>query len=397
MRYVTILLLALALIAGCRRTDQVPASAEPPQSEKAAAAQKPEAGVIRIEPEMMRDLRVTTARAESRQGGEIARLLGEIRVNENAYAEVGAPVVARVLSFRAAPGDAVQRGQPLAQLQSTELGRARADFQSARAKLDLSHQALSRKQDLAKENIVPLREVQEAEAAVTAAEAEVRAARAALATLGAPADGEASADAGSELVLRSPIAGTVIERRAAQGQMAEPSAPLFRIANLDTLWLTVHAFERDAVRIRPGTEAQVSFAAMPGRPFAGRVSYIGSEVNAESRTVSVRIEIANQDRVLRPGMSATAAIPVGETGQPLVTVPAAALQRLENEWVVFVPKDASTFEIRRIGRGRDLGGEVEMLSGLKAGETIVVDGSFLLKSEADKARGAGAHEGHEGK
>ena len=96
-------------------------------------------------------------------------------------------------------------------------------------------------------------------------------------------------------------------------------------------------------------------------------------------------------------MSATAAIPVGETGQPLVTVPSAALQRLENEWVVFVPKDASTFEIRRIGRGRDLGGEVEMLSGLKAGETIVVDGSFLLKSEADKARGAGAHEGHEGK
>ena len=137
--------------------------------------------------------------------------------------------------------------------------------------------------------------MQEAEAAVTAAEAEVRAARAALATLGAPADGEASADAGSELVLRSPIAGTVIERRAAQGQMAEPSAPLFRIANLDTLWLTVHAFERDAVRIRPGTEAQVSFAAMPGRPFAGRVSYIGSEVNAGFASVVLYCPINRND------------------------------------------------------------------------------------------------------
>jgi membrane fusion protein, heavy metal efflux system len=395
MRYVTILLLAVPLLFGCRRTDPAPASSERPQSTKAAAAQKPEAGVIRIESEMMRDLRITTAQAESRRGGEFARLLGEIRVNENAYAEVGAPVVARVVSLRASPGDTVARGQPLAALQSPELGRARADFQSARAHLELSRQTLARKQDLAKESIVPLREVQEAEAAVTAAEAELRAARAALVTLGAPTDDAPDGRSGSEFILRSPVAGTVIERRAAQGQMADPSGALFRIANLQTVWLTVHAFERDAVRIEPGTAAQVSFAAMPNRPFAGRVSYIGSEVNAESRTVSVRIDIENRDRVLRPGMSATAVIPVGETGQPLVSVPAAALQHLENEWVVFIPKDASRFEIRRVGRGRDLAGEVEVLSGLKSGETVVVDGSFLLKSEADKARGEGAHEGHE--
>jgi cobalt-zinc-cadmium efflux system membrane fusion protein len=80
----------------------------------------------------------------------------------------------------------------------------------------------------------------------------------------------------------------------------------------------------------------------------------------------------------------------------MLTVPTAALQRLDNEWVVFIPRDAATYDIRKIGRGRDLGGEVEILSGLKAGETIVVDGSFLLKSEADKARGEGAHGGHEG-
>jgi len=395
MRYVTILVLAMLVIASCRRTDRPPTSAQQPAPEaKTADAAKPEAGVLRIEPGMMRDLRVTTAQAELRRGGEFARLLGEIHVNENAYAEVGAPVVARVVSLRASPGDAVTRGQPLAHLQSPELGRARADFQSGRARLELARQALARKQDLAKENIVPLREVQEAEAAVTAAEAEARAARAALVTLGAAED-PSGPETGSTFVLRSPLAGTVIERRIAQGQMVQPSSPLFRVANLDTVWLTVHAFERDAVRIRPGTTAQVSFAAIPNRPFSGRVSHIGSEVNAESRSISVRIDIQNPDRVLRPGMSATAAIPVDESGQPLVSVPAAALQRLENEWVVFVPKDTAAFEIRRVGRGRDLGGEVEVLSGLKSGETVVVDGSFLLKSEADKARGEGSHEGHE--
>ena len=96
--------------------------------------------------------------------------------------------------------------------------------------------------------------------------------------------------------------------------------------------------------------------------------------------------------VLRPGMSATAAIPVGESGKSILAVPVAAVQRVRNEWCVFLPKDPSTFEIRRIGRGRDLGGEVEVLSGLNASETIVVDGAFLLKAQAEQ--GEGDHDAH---
>ena len=91
-------------------------------------------------------------------------------------------------------------------------------------------------------------------------------------------------------------------------------------------------------------------------------------------------------------MSATATLPVGDTGAPILTVPVAAVQRVRNEWCVFLPKDASHFEIRRIGRGRDLGGEVEVLSGLRAGETIVVDGAFLLKAQAEK--GEADHDAH---
>ena len=75
-------------------------------------------------------------------------------------------------------------------------------------------------------------------------------------------------------------------------------------------------------------------------------------------------------------------------------MPAAALQRLDDRWCVFVPKDTGTFEVRTVGRGRDLGGEVEIVSGLQAGETVVVDGAFLLKAEAEKARGEGGHHDH---
>ena len=77
----------------------------------------------------------------------------------------------------------------------------------------------------------------------------------------------------------------------------------------------------------------------------------------------------------------------------MLSVPIAAVQRVRNEWCVFIPKDAGVYEIRKIGRGRDLGTEVEVLSGLKAGETIVVDGAFLLKSQAEKGEGGHGHGG----
>ena len=188
------------------------------------------------------------------------------------------------------------------------------------------------------------------------------------------------------------MSGSVIERTAVIGQMLDPSAPAFRIGNLSTLWLTVHAFERDAVRIRQGVTARLSFPALPGQDFAGAVTMVGRHVERESRTVPVRIDVKNRDNLLRPGMSATATLPVGESGAAILTVPVASVQRVRNEWCVFLPKDANHFEIRRIGRGRDLGGEVEVLSGLRAGETIVVDGAFLLKAQAEK--GEGEHDAH---
>ena len=195
-------------------------------------------------------------------------------------------------------------------------------------------------------------------------------------------------------MLRSPVAGAVIERTAVVGQMLDPAVPAFRIGNLSTLWLNVHAFERDAVRIRRGVSARLSFSALPGQDFEGRVTMVGGQVERESRTVLIRIEVKNSGALLRPGMSATATLPVGETGASILTVPVAAVQRVRNEWCVFLPKDANHFEIRRIGRGRDLGGEVEVLSGLRAGENIVVDGAFLLKAQAEK--GEGEHGEHWG-
>ena len=321
------------------------------------------------------------------------RILGELAVDQSTYAEVGAPVAARVTRLLVNTGDAVRRDQTLAELTSPELGRERAEYLSAAARLKLAEAALERKRGLAEEKIVPLREVQEAESAAGEARAALRASRAAIAAFGAepPAD-DGDGATSSIFVLRSPVSGSVIERTVVVGQMLDPASAAFRIGDLSSLWLTVHAFERDAVRIRQGVKARLVFPALPGQDFEGNVTVVGRHVERESRTVPVRIDVRNHNSLLRPGMSATAMLPVGETGGTLLTVPVASVQRVRNEWCVFLPKDPTHFETRRIGRGRDLGTEVEVLSGLRAGEVIVVDGAFLLKAQAEL--GEADHHGH---
>jgi membrane fusion protein, heavy metal efflux system len=384
----------LSAIACGRAPEQRPASeAKPAAAAEAHADADSDPNSVHVDPGMLRDLRITTKAVESRSGGEQAMLLGELAVDERAYAQVGVPVAARVTRLLVTAGDTVRAGQALAELTSPELGRARAEYVSAAARVRLAEATLSRRRELAAERIAPAREVQEAEHEAAAAQASLRSARAAVSAFGVPAPADdLDADTASTFVLRTPVGGVVIERAAIIGQMLAPETPAFRVANLSTLWLTVHAFERDAVRIERGRIARLTFAALPGQDFEGRVAGVGREVERESRTIPVRIDVSNRDGMLRPGMSATAAVAVGSAGAPILSVPVAAVQRVRDAWCVFLPKDARTFEIRRIGRGRDLGTEVEVLFGLRPGETVVVDGAFLLKAQAEK--GEADHDAH---
>jgi cobalt-zinc-cadmium efflux system membrane fusion protein len=392
----TTLALALLVFAACggkhepQREDDHQEAATEPESRAAEAHDN----LLRIDPEMLRDLRVTTSAVESRPGGDGVTALGEVGVNEEKYAEVGSPIAARVMEVLAGVADNVTTEQPLATLESVELGKARGELVSARARAELARQTLARKRGLAADRIVPRREVQEAEATAAAAEADLRAAEAALRALGAGGDDANASSGTARFQLRSPVAGVVIERDVARGQTAEPTRLLFRVADLSRLWLTVHAFERDAVRVSPGAQARVALAALPGRSFAGTVTLVGRRVDPASRTIAVRVDLPNEEGLLRPGMSASAWLPLGEGAAMVVAVPAASLQRLHDGWAVFLPRGEGVFEVRPVGRGRDLGGEIEIVEGLQPGETVVVEGAFLLKAEAEKARGEGEHHEH---
>lgn len=390
IRATLIVLLSSMLLLSCGG-EKSPDADQHDTSEAEAHEDETAAGTLKIEASMLRDLRITTRPAESRTAAEVTRVTGELSVNEDRYAEVGPPIDARVVELRAEPGRQVRAGDVLAILQSPELGRARAERATAASRVELARTSLERKRSLGEGRIVPKREIQDAEADLVVAQAELSAASAALSALGASA--HTTGDP-SQFPLTSPVSGVVIERSVVRGQVVTNQSTAFRVGDLTMLWMIAHAFERDAVRVEQGAKVGIELAAFPGQTFEGVVALVGRHVETESRTVPVRIEIGNPDGTLRPGMSGSALLPVSDDGGAIVSLPVAAVQRLDDAWVVFLPKNEGEFEVRKVGRGRDLSGEVEIVSGLKPGETVVVDGAFLLKAEAEKATGGGDEHGH---
>jgi cobalt-zinc-cadmium efflux system membrane fusion protein len=384
------LILVPGLLAlGCSREPAASnrSSAKPAE---VVATHAEEKNAIHLTEDMVRDLRISTATVAERSGAGEVMALGEVVADQARYAEVASPITGQILRVLVDTNGSVAIGTPLAQLRSTDLGRARAERLSAEARRDLARQALDRKRTLASERIVAQREVQEAEAAFRTADAEVRAATASIQALGiADDDGQGAGDP-SLFYLKSPIAGRVLERHAVLGQQAEPSTRLFTIADLSHVWIVAQLFERDAVNVRVGSTAHVMVAALPGQEFDGRVALVGRQVDPGSRTMPVRIELTNPGGALRPGMSVSTRLEVAGQNRTIL----AALQRVGERWLAFVPTGQNEYEMRPVGRGRDLGNDVEVISGLTAGETVVVEGAFLLKAEAEKRAGGGDEHGH---
>jgi cobalt-zinc-cadmium efflux system membrane fusion protein len=386
-----VLLWLASPFAACGR-DTAPRQTARPPADIAGETHAEEENAIHLGEDMIRDLRISTASVTERSGAREVSVLGEVAADLRRYAEVAPPTGGQIVRVLVDQNAMVGEGTALAQLRSAELGRARADLLSAEARRELTQQALERKRSLAAERIVAAREVQEAEAAFRAADAEVRAAAASLEALGVRQD-DPGGDS-SLFFVRSPIAGQVIDRRAILGQYADPASPMFIVADLSRVWLIAQVFERDAVNLQVGTIGHVVLAALPGREIDGRVTQVGRQVDAGSRTVPVRVELVNPDGLLRPGMSATARLEVTGQTERILVVPAAALQRVGEQWLAFIPRTAQEFEMRPVGRGRDLGNDVEVVTGLKTGETVVVEGAFLLKAEAEKRMGSGGEHGH---
>lgn len=384
MKWLLAMSATLLILTGCG--ESAPGAADQHHEEEEHHDEE----MLVVDEHKLEQMDLQTVTVEQQVLGRTIDVLGNLQPDQDRYAAVGSPIEARVVELFASPGDSVRRGEPLARLQSPELGRARAAVESARARLNLTEQTLERKEGLGAGRIVPQREIEEAQSQVAAARAELRAAMTGLEAL---STGATAAGGDSLFLLRAPISGTILDRSIARGQMISPSDDAFRIGDLSEVWFIGRVFEREVVKLREGAAATVVLAAAPEQSFPGTVTWIGREVDPGSKTVPVRIELENRNGFLRPGMSATASIAVGAEAEAVVTVPKEALQRLEDHWVVFIPDGEGRFEIREVVRESERD-DVAVVSGVEPWETVVAQGSFLLKAEVEMGEGGGDHHGH---
>ena len=154
---------------------------------------------------------------------------------------------------------------------------------------------------------------------------------------------------------------------------------LFTILDISRLWIWIDLYERDLSLVRVGMPVRIKVNAYPQRTFTARISYLAPEMNAESRTVRARVEVENRERLLKPNMFAAVEILSGRS-RAVLSVPASALARVENQDVVYVAGEPDHFQRRPVRLGEREADWVEVQSGLKAGEMIATNGVFALKS-----------------
>lgn len=187
----------------------------------------------------------------------------------------------------------------------------------------------------------------------------------------------------SEIALSAPVSGTVTSRTINQGAVVEANKELMKVTNLSTVWVIGKVYEADLAKVPAGSGASVTSDAYPGRLFRGHVTYIDPNIDQQTRTVPVRIELENPGQALKLGMYVNAAFgSLGKAESTAPIIPASAVQNMDNRQIVFVATDKpNVFLVRSVRLGKENNGQFVVLEGLNVGDRIVTDGSFLLRAE----------------
>ncbi|HEU4698675.1 MAG TPA: efflux RND transporter periplasmic adaptor subunit [Gemmatimonadales bacterium] len=192
---------------------------------------------------------------------------------------------------------------------------------------------------------------------------------------------EASGEVRRTVTLRSPYTGVVVAKPVLAGQRLMPGDVAYTIADLSRIWLEGEVFERDLPAVRLGLSVRAEFTALPGTVRTGRVTYIYPTVNPETRTARIRVELANPDLALKPGMYAT--IRFAAPSEPTLSVPRSAVLSTGERHLLFLRDSTGRFVPRLVVLGSATDDRVEILSGVALGDTVVASGTFLVDAESN--------------
>jgi RND family efflux transporter MFP subunit len=369
-------------------TSTLPASASAAPTPQGTSESSLPDVVITLSQEAVGRAGITVAPVGTGRVGGDLRLPGV--VEPNAYRQV---IVTPLLSGRITRvfvelGQHVREGQTMAQIFSPELAEAHTRYVSARAALDAHDRELQRTQKLVEIGAASRSELERIHAEHSAQTSEVQSLRARLELLGVPPaaiDSGGDGSSGAVTSVPAPIAGVVTERLANVGLNVDPASKLFTVVDLSTVWVVASVHEKDFSRVQVGSRTTITTTAYPDLPMQGRVSYADPQVNAETRTAKVRVEVPNARNLLRLGMYADV-VATGADTAIVPVIPRSAVQDVGDRKVVYLasPTEPDKFTERQVRLGQTSSAQVEVLSGVGPGDVIVTEGSFFVRAERER-------------
>jgi membrane fusion protein, heavy metal efflux system len=373
------LLLAIGLlVAGCRSRTEAKSGSKPPEDE------------VWLTPDEMNKARVQLATIQEREVDKFITAGGKIAFDDLRVTHVFSPVTGRVTRVLAQPGERVKKGAPLLAIVSPDIGTAVSDVVKAQADLAASEREFHRQQKLAAAHAGPQRDLEAAEDTYRKAQAEFARAKQKQQLLKWGTIDSVT----QEYILRSQIEGQIVSRTVnpgmeVPGQYSGGTAQeLFTIGELDQVWALADVSDQDFPRVHQGAEVTLKAVAYPDREFKGTVDWVSSTLDPTVRTAKVRCSLPNPDRALKVEMYATVTIAV--QGKEALAVPRDALVRINDQTVVYVangktPDGWSVFKRRRINVVDDGEPQLAVLSGLSAGEQVVIQGAISAEPANDEA------------
>ncbi|MDP9170085.1 MAG: efflux RND transporter periplasmic adaptor subunit [Acidobacteriota bacterium] len=386
-----LILTAAAFLVGCSGSKE-PAEAKSGETKAA----KDELIISRAEQVTSK---IATEPARLARQPDMLHAKGRIVLADDHTWRVGIRTPGLVIEVYAGLGDHVTKGQILARYHADEVRDTRALYRAAAAELDRAkasvaqaqrnHERARRLLNLKAGSAQQVEQTQQdlstAEAAVRKAEIEIDRTRDVLEDdLRVPVEPKKEDPLADDVPIFAPAAGYIIEKNITPGKAIELATDTFVIGDLSRVWMLASVSQGDLAKVRPGQSATVTLGPDTPTHYAGRVTNLGQRLDPETRMMEVRIELNNPGNSLRPEMLATAELPVGGA-TPVITMPSDAIQQVNGQDVVFVQSAPDRFTVRPVRTGATEAGRTPILEGLQGGESVVVTGSFTLKSQLLKA------------
>jgi Cu(I)/Ag(I) efflux system membrane fusion protein len=351
------------------------------EDESTAGAGPGSPNQVRISTEKIQKLGVRTEAATMRLLGKTVRAAGRIEPDERRVFAITARFEGYVERLHVnATGQPVAKGQPLFEAYSPELVSAQREYaiamQGLEAMKDAGTEAQAGMRQLADSSLARLRNWDLSPSQVTA-----------LVKSGQPQ---------RTISFPSPVSGIVSEKKALQGMRFMPGEMLYQVTDLSSVWVIADLSEQDIGLVKSGAKARVTTTAYPNEAFEGRITYIYPTLKAETRSIPVRVEMANPGRKLKPAMFAQVEMSVGGKS-PVLTVPDSAVIDTGTRRIVLVQIQEGRFEPREVDIGGRSQNHVEILKGVRDGEQVVVAANFLIDAESNLKAvvgGLGGHAGH---